>query len=60
MFAQIDSTWNHSIMEADIVVKMNVTQTYYITDGGIFDVEVIEVIQGNCNRKKNKLVDEYD
>lgn len=52
VYCQFDSTWNHSIMEADLVLKINVIQTYYITDGGIFEAEILEVVKGNFTRKK--------
>lgn len=52
LFGQLDSSWNHSLDEADVVLKINVTKTYYITDGGIFEAEVLEVVKGSCKRNK--------
>lgn len=51
-FSQTDTTWNHKIKEADIVLQVKMTSKQYVTEAGMFACEVLKVVKGTCNARK--------
>jgi len=46
---QLDTTWNHSIMESDLILYVEVRNTMFVTQAGIFEVDVLQIIKGEYN-----------
>jgi hypothetical protein len=47
-----DSTWTHTLHDADVVVKVRVNTHYYMTFQGLFTCDVLEVMKGSFEDKK--------
>ena len=47
-----DTLWNHTIEEADLVIKVSVNNRFYVTEAGSFECEIIKVIKGEYKEKK--------
>ena len=48
----IDSAWNHSIEEADLVLKVKISSKYYMTFYGRFFFDVLQVVKGDYKQEK--------
>jgi hypothetical protein len=46
-----DTTWSYSISECDLVLKLKITSTSYVTDGGQFVGKVLKVEKGFFKEK---------
>lgn len=42
----IDTTWNHNIMEADLILYVEITNKIFITTAGTFSGNVLQVVKG--------------
>ena len=48
----IDTTWNHHIMESDLILYVEVTKVFFITTAGYFSGNVLQVVKGEYNDQK--------
>lgn len=48
----LDTVWNYRLADADVILKVKITDRVYMTFSGIFNYEVIQVIKGNFQAKK--------
>jgi hypothetical protein len=44
-----DTTWNHSIMESDLILHVEIQKTMMVTQAGSFQGKVLQVIKGEFN-----------
>ena len=51
-FGQTDTSWNHKIKEADVVLQVKMTSKQYVTEAGMFGCEVLKVVKGTCSARK--------
>jgi len=47
-----DTSWDHTINESSLILKLQVNDIKYMTDQGIFSCEVLKVVKGIYKEKK--------
>lgn len=47
-----DTTWNHHIMESDLILQVEVTNRMYCTGSGSYECNVLQVIKGEFLQEK--------
>lgn len=41
-----DTTWNHSIIESDLILYVEIQKTMMVTQAGIFEGKILQVVKG--------------
>lgn len=46
---QFDTTWNHSILESDLILYLEIDRTIFVTQAGVFSGKILQVIKDEYN-----------